>query len=231
MFEGKRCLDIGCNAGELTVTIARRYAPQHILGVDIDGSLVRFTPLPLLCLFAKTISLPNSPDFIQILLFRRARAHLAQVAKDASGSASAAREADAGQCDGGGVNPFVFPNNCGFRRENFVDTADADASYSVIMCLSTTKWIHFNWGDEGIKRLFKRVFNSLAPGGVFILEAQVKSPAQNTNHFLFRCSLNCPLFLHPPLPIVHLSNNHAAPLLSAFRVLQQEKAPPVAGSA
>jgi 7SK snRNA methylphosphate capping enzyme len=41
MFEGKRCLDIGCNAGELTITIAQRYAPQHILGVDIDGSLVR----------------------------------------------------------------------------------------------------------------------------------------------------------------------------------------------
>jgi hypothetical protein len=41
MFEGKRCLDIGCNAGELTAAIAHRYAPQHILGVDIDGSLVR----------------------------------------------------------------------------------------------------------------------------------------------------------------------------------------------
>jgi hypothetical protein len=46
MFEGKRCLDIGCNSGELTVSIARRYAPQHILGVDIDGSLVRFVSHP-----------------------------------------------------------------------------------------------------------------------------------------------------------------------------------------
>lgn len=47
MFEGKRCLDIGCNAGELTAAIAHRFAPQHILGVDIDGSLVR---LALCCL-------------------------------------------------------------------------------------------------------------------------------------------------------------------------------------
>ncbi len=98
--------------------------------------------------------------------------------KDLAGSESSASVVDAGQSGSGGVlvDPFAFPHNCGFRRENFVETAEADASYSVIMCLSTTKWIHFNWGDEGIKRLFKRVFNSLAPGGVFILEAQVRSP-------------------------------------------------------
>ena len=57
-----------------------------------------------------------------------------------------------------------------------METADADATYSVIMCLSTTKWIHFNWGDDGIKRLFQRVYNSLCPGGMFILAAQVSPP-------------------------------------------------------
>ena len=30
-----------------------------------------------------------------------------------------------------------------------------------------------NWGDSGIKRLFKRVYSSLAPGGIFILEAWI----------------------------------------------------------
>jgi 7SK snRNA methylphosphate capping enzyme len=148
MFEGKRCLDIGCNAGELTVAIAQRYAPQHILGVDIDGSLVR-----------------------------RARAHLVQVAKSTSSTSSVVGVENDLQCRT--INPFVFPFNCGFRRENFVDTADADATYSVIMCLSTTKWIHFNWGDDGIKRLFQRIYRSLSPGGIFILEAQVKHPLSN----------------------------------------------------
>ena len=111
-----------------------------------------------------------------VFLFRRARAQLVHLAKDSSGTVPSAVE---GEVPSGNqqVDPFAFPYNCGFRRENFVETSDADAMYSVIMCLSTTKWIHFNWGDDGIKRLFKRAYDSLSPGGVFVLEAQVSSPS------------------------------------------------------
>jgi 7SK snRNA methylphosphate capping enzyme len=44
--------------------------------------------------------------------------------------------------------------------------------YDVVLLLSTTKWIHLNWGDEGLKRAFRRIFCALKPGGIFILEPQ-----------------------------------------------------------
>lgn len=40
------------------------------------------------------------------------------------------------------------------------------------MCLSVTKWVHLNGGDEGLKKLFAKVADALAPGGWFILEPQ-----------------------------------------------------------
>ena len=40
-FEGKDCLDIGCNVGHLTLYIARHFNPKFFMGIDIDDSLIR----------------------------------------------------------------------------------------------------------------------------------------------------------------------------------------------
>ena len=39
-FCGKEVLDLGCNIGHITLTIAKNYEPKKIVGVDIDGNLV-----------------------------------------------------------------------------------------------------------------------------------------------------------------------------------------------
>lgn len=39
-FAGKAVLDIGCNAGSLTLSIARTFRPRRILGIDIDPHLI-----------------------------------------------------------------------------------------------------------------------------------------------------------------------------------------------
>jgi len=39
-FEGKDVLDIGCNAGHVTLSIARDFEPKRVHGIDIDYSLI-----------------------------------------------------------------------------------------------------------------------------------------------------------------------------------------------
>ncbi|XP_054482422.1 7SK snRNA methylphosphate capping enzyme isoform X2 [Anoplopoma fimbria] len=75
------------------------------------------------------------------------------------------------------TQPGEFPSNVSFIKANYVLENDnllvtQRPEYDVIMCLSVTKWVHLNWGDCGLKRLFKRVYLHLRPGGMFILEPQ-----------------------------------------------------------
>ncbi|KAF6728908.1 7SK snRNA methylphosphate capping enzyme [Oryzias melastigma] len=75
------------------------------------------------------------------------------------------------------LQPGQFPANVSFVKANYVLENDnllltQRPEYDVILCLSVTKWVHLNWGDSGLKRLFRRVYKHLRPGGVFILEPQ-----------------------------------------------------------
>jgi len=40
-FQGRRCLDIGCNEGLVTLAVAARFGTASMLGVDLDAHLIR----------------------------------------------------------------------------------------------------------------------------------------------------------------------------------------------
>lgn len=65
-----------------------------------------------------------------------------------------------------------FPDNVNFRIENVIKDMGTIEKYDTVTCFSTSKWIHLNWGDCGIRRLFKKVHNVLRPRGIFVFEPQ-----------------------------------------------------------
>lgn len=58
-ISGRRVLDIGCNAGDLTFALAQRFSPAHVLGVDIDQALIRRAQLRLVNSMTSPASEPS----------------------------------------------------------------------------------------------------------------------------------------------------------------------------
>lgn len=67
--------------------------------------------------------------------------------------------------------PYSCPQgNYVLDRDELVEAQTPE--YDVVLCLSLTKWVHLNWGDEGLKRMFRRIYRHLRPGGILVLEPQ-----------------------------------------------------------
>ncbi|KAH7572263.1 hypothetical protein ACOSP7_015329 [Xanthoceras sorbifolium] len=165
-FQGKRCLDIGCNSGFLTIQIAKKFHCQNIFGIDIDSSRIEDAHWHL----RKFVKMEQAEK-------KCAKAPKLDVAEKADGSEngvialSIKEEVNSRDC----APPVErdLSDIVSFRQENFVHSRHTpEKYYDTIICLSVTKWIHLNWGDDGLITSFAKIWKLLRPGGTFVLEPQ-----------------------------------------------------------
>jgi len=60
------------------------------------------------------------------------------------------------------VNTEELRSKVHFKSQNYVEDVSLASvkqdQFDVVLCLSTIKWIHFTFGDVGVKALFLKVY-------------------------------------------------------------------------
>ncbi|XP_022961298.1 probable RNA methyltransferase At5g51130 [Cucurbita moschata] len=151
-FEGKDCLDIGCNSGMVTIQIARKFNCRRILGVDIDPDRVDDAYRNLR---RARINVGKPDNGLEL-----GASGASKIDTEASTSISSSKEHD-------------LHTDVSFQQQNFIFSQyPPEKHYDTILCLSVAKWIHLNWGDDGLITLFYKIWRLLHPGGILVLEPQ-----------------------------------------------------------
>ncbi|XP_075249911.1 7SK snRNA methylphosphate capping enzyme-like isoform X1 [Convolutriloba macropyga] len=166
-FKEKTVLDIGCNTGHLTLSLARKFLPKRVDAIDIDKDLIGIARRNIshyegarnhngVTNINNNETVPDKPvpeksNFKT--LFQCSKATI---------------EAPKGPKVSDIVN---------FSCSNYVLSDDSMLNmckheYDVILMLSVSKWIHLNFADDGLKRCFNRVFKQLKSPGIFLFEPQ-----------------------------------------------------------
>ncbi|XP_059634936.1 probable RNA methyltransferase At5g51130 [Cornus florida] len=166
-FEGKDCLDIGCNNGSITIAIAEKFFCQSILGIDIDGDRIEDARWNL----RKTVMMTTRkmPPKISKLKDEKGANGLKQSVTKPLTEATRETSGDCSPLQGRDLFDIIS-----FEKGNFVRSwrSPENKCYDTILCLSVTKWIHLNWGDDGLITLFANIWRLLQQGGILILEPQ-----------------------------------------------------------
>ncbi|XP_072379279.1 7SK snRNA methylphosphate capping enzyme-like isoform X1 [Diabrotica undecimpunctata] len=174
IFENKDILDIGCNIGHVTLSVARDFGAKSIVGIDIDQKLISIARKNVKHYVKKEDPIPSpirivegqsdekkikSSEFFPISM------PILYGAIDVPGFTDTHNRSRG------------FPNNVTFKQCNYILEDDnllalEQPQFDVIMCLSVTKWFHLNWGDVGLKQAYRRMYAQLRPGGKLVLEPQ-----------------------------------------------------------
>lgn len=163
-FERKHCLDIGCNTGKVTILIAKHFMPTKIVGIDIDPNLIKIAKRK-----AQEYSMASRNISKYPTSFSLTYGPILAVQLDNKG--------------------HDFPDNLFFYVDNFVpESAESlelvKPEFECILCLNVTKWIQLNFGDSGLKLVFKKIFLLLKPGGRLLLEVQSYNSYRKKKHMV-----------------------------------------------
>ncbi|KAI8352493.1 Bicoid-interacting protein 3-domain-containing protein [Blakeslea trispora] len=182
-FTGKHVLDIGCNSGNVTIALAKKYNVASIEGVDIDPILIQKAHVNLRKVYS--LSHPNQSTAIDLSLrffyFPQSMTNMFGMLPNT--------------LPPNHLKPMEFPFTVEFRAADWTESK-VERTFDTILALSITKWIQLHGGDEGLKDFFRKIYDSLVPGGVFILEPQEFStfqrraktidPSKDVNELTFR---------------------------------------------
>ncbi|KAF9691763.1 hypothetical protein EKO04_010268 [Ascochyta lentis] len=173
IFTAKTCLDIGCNAGNvscqlgfliLTRAIAFDFHAASVTGVDIDPKLVAQAE-KLLALRSSRARPPTGKsqrtvDYYPVSAILTHGYRIEPKNKGLRTLSSVSTTSDW---------PFVQ-----FVSADWVASADRAISgpYDVILALSVIKWIHLEHLDEGVRTFFRKCATCLRSGGYLVIELQ-----------------------------------------------------------
>ncbi|KAI6224287.1 RNA methyltransferase [Aphelenchoides fujianensis] len=144
-FYKRAVLDVGCNIGLVTITLAKEFEPRRCVGIDIDPALVGIAR-------------------------KNIRHYCGEGVELAGGKIPKPKATDGETFPKFPNNVWFVCGNYVLETDDLLDAVKPE--YDAILALSISKWIHLNWGDTGLKRFFRRAFANLRTGGVFLLEPQ-----------------------------------------------------------
>lgn len=190
-FTGKKCIDIGCNEGAVTLQLARSYGPDSIVGIDLDARMIdaanaALKRATLEALKARVDQSSSSKNSSHITLASTSRKMnnflprsiaLTKTTLFAPSTNTPSREVPTSIPNS--IFSSQYPGNLSFVKKNVIDFVSATAKFDLVSCLSVTKWIHLTEGDSGLLTLFQIIYNLTLPGGRAIIEYQPWSSYRN----------------------------------------------------
>ncbi|EFJ16131.1 hypothetical protein SELMODRAFT_117320, partial [Selaginella moellendorffii] len=160
-IENRDCLDIGCNEGHVTIALAVKFCCKSMVGVDIDSKLI----------YKARCNLQHEVEALEKEEKSKEDERKQGGEQKNSGKTPSTDSEEAAVVQKAAIG-LELSERVTFKTQNYLDVYCKPGTYDTILCLSISKWIHLNWGDEGLLKFFAKVFKELRPGGRLVLEPQ-----------------------------------------------------------